>query len=156
MGDLSNSVAEALNYPADTPLNITCKWSGNKDDVKLAAYMQHEISAIFNEVCVIEAIQRPLIEVSFDIMYVIRISPWDDQLAFIITSASLQNQPEYKPLDPRWLVTDHNIARFSIARVVYGLAGRATFGTGYKTSKRYFPAVDVNSDYIIVFDPSQV
>lgn len=43
-----------------------------------------------------------------------------------------------------------------MAKIANGIAGSKTVGTGWRTSKRKFPSVNVVADYLVVFDPSEV
>ena len=49
MGDLSNAINYAANFPANDPFTVECTW--DKQNVTLTAYDTLEIYATFGEVC---------------------------------------------------------------------------------------------------------
>jgi hypothetical protein len=63
--------------------------------------------------------------------------------------------PLYRSINPNYIVTNTDYARYAVGQVLTGLSKTLTFGSGWKTLKRKFPAVHVNGDYLIVFDPSE-
>jgi hypothetical protein len=62
---------------------------------------------------------------------------------------------EFISLDPKYVVSDIYVAKYSIGQVLNGLVGKALFGTGFPTIRRRYPVVRILDEYIIIFDPSE-
>lgn len=103
--------------------------------------------------CIFSYKAQQIIQLEVTITFVVRVLPQDDTLTFMIVGSN-PFSPVYKSLHPSYIVTNENYARHAISRVLEGFEKSVTFGTGWKTAKRKFPAVHANGDYFIVFDPS--
>jgi len=62
---------------------------------------------------------------------------------------------KYYTIDPKFVVTDPYVARYTLTAVLKGLVGRTVFGTGWKTFERKYPVIRVLDDYIVIFDASE-
>ena len=85
----------------------------------------------------------------------VRITGDQDKLNFHVTGANIYS-PSWKVIDPKFTITDENIGRYYVAELAKSLNGKKVFGTGWQIVTRRFPVVRVTSDYVIVFDPSEI
>ena len=62
---------------------------------------------------------------------------------------------KYYSIDPKFVVTDPYVARYTVTALLRGLVGRTVFGTGWKLFTRKYPVSRVFDDYIVFFDASE-
>lgn len=62
---------------------------------------------------------------------------------------------KYYTVDPKFVVTDPYVARYTLTAVLKGLVGKNVFGTGWKTFARKYPIIRILYDYVIIFDGSE-
>lgn len=144
MGDLANTVKYASNFAADDPFVIDCKWNGVNEDITLKYYLDEQLIATAGVICELSYKAKPVLEVKLPLSFVIRVLPQDETLTISIAVANVFN-PEYKSLDPNYIVTDETLGRYSIGRLLDAFAKTHTFGTGFKITKRKFPSVHIST-----------
>lgn len=81
--------------------------------------------------------------------------PQENYLNFIVANANIF-MPEFKSIDPNFVIQDPSYGRFAISAVIQGLKKAKVFGSGWKTSARKYPSCQVIMDYMVVFDPSEM
>lgn len=92
----------------------------------------------------------------FDLNLVVRITGEKDFLNFHVIDATVF-LPTWKVLDPKYTITNPDLARFYVAEVAKSQIGKKVLGSGWKTVTRRFPVVRVlTQDYVVVFDPSEI
>ena len=153
MGDLANLVPYAANFPADDPFTIECNWDGHPGSVGLSAFDDQEIYAKLIEVCTIIYKSEYVLQISGEFNFVVSIIPETESLTFILNRATVFS-PSYKSLNPNFIVKDPDFALYAISEILEGMAKTTTFGSGWKTLRRNFPALHIKGDYAIIFDPS--
>lgn len=76
-----------------------------------------------------------------------------DSLSVSISNAVIFGD-KYISVDPKFVVTNPYIARYSVSALVKGMIGRTVFGTGWPTFVRKYPVLRVLEDYVVIFDAS--
>jgi hypothetical protein len=89
-----------------------------------------------------------------DINLEIAVRTLPDTLNFEITNANIFGA-KFQAIDPKFQVTRQDLGAFIVARVVRALIRRQVLGTGWKTSKRNFPVTKLDSDFMVIYDPSE-
>lgn len=97
---------------------------------------------------------KDILFAEFDLTLVIEVIALDDTLRFKVAQTGLFS-PKFKSVDPNYIVEQKQYLSFAIASVIATMEGSYVFGTGWKTSNRKFPSLDVTNDYVIVYDPSE-
>jgi hypothetical protein len=64
--------------------------------------------------------------------------------------------PDFKPIDPKFIVADKELFQFHIRSVLNGLVNTTVLGTGWKTQKRNLPSFATLVDnHFVIYDPSE-
>lgn len=85
--------------------------------------------------------------------FIVKIIAQQKTLNFVINSVGVVGD-KYISVDPKFMVTNTQVAHAVIQAVLKGLVDKNTFGTGWQILTRKYPASRVLDDYIIMFDPS--
>lgn len=63
--------------------------------------------------------------------------------------------PKFEAIDPVFEVKETAIAQLLLKDVLNGMQGLKTFGTGWKTVYRRYPAVKMEDKYLLLYDLGQ-
>lgn len=77
----------------------------------------------------------------------------EDHVRAVVQSTGVYGAT-YKSTNSKWVLTNENIAKYSLSEVLNGLVGKTVFGTGFPLLSRKYPSSRVLEDYVIIFDLS--